>query len=103
MTKINNSSFRIKIYWYKKASYKVVYTYFGHYLEFECYKIESEDEEEIKKSRIEKEASISGRIKWDGCLDFEQKDHYCSIINAKQVFILFNNIYKFSDGLGYEV
>ena len=50
-------------------------------------------------SEVEENPSVTGYLKWDGCMEFEQDEHYCSLDHAQQTFLLMQHIYEKLGGL----
>jgi hypothetical protein len=89
------------IKYYPEAWFKVEYEVEEITVKFKAWKIQSLDEDNPKKSDIgNDEPNIEGYIKWDGCLNFKQDDHYCGMYHAKQTLLLMTEIYRFKSSLG---
>lgn len=79
---------------YPELWYKVDYKIIDTYIEFTAYEIHSLNEDKVSESEISIEPNIKGVLKWDGCINFNQDSHYCSIYQAEQTLGLFKEIYK---------
>ena len=87
--------------YYPDAWFKVEYEVDEIVVNFKAWRIRALDEEVPENSEIDSgEPDIEGRIKWDGCMNFKQDDHYCGMYHAKQTLILMTEIYKFKGSLG---
>lgn len=42
---------------------------------------------------------IRGLIKFDGCMEFKQEEHYCGLHHAEQTLMLMQYIYEFNGSL----
>lgn len=82
--------------WIDDAWFKVDFIINEYYIDFEAFRISGKTEN-IEDSDTEEQPSIKGSIKWDGCMNFKQHDHYCGVEFAEQVFILFRFIYDFGE------
>jgi len=71
--------------------YKIEYDIKESWMDFVCFKISGYQDK--NNFDIENE-SIRGFIKGDGCMEFDQSEHYCRIEHAEQTLELFKEIYK---------
>ena len=71
---------------YKELDYKVDYIGDDIKIDFEVYEINENDH-----------SIMRGYIKWDGCINFVQNSHYCSLENAKSIYLLFKEIYAYKN------
>ena len=86
--------------WSANSWFYVEYIIHEYHIEFKAYKIDSLDEEDIKESTFNAtEPTIEGVIKWDGCCDFKQIDHYCDIEHAKQFLLFMKELYDYQDNV----
>lgn len=89
------------IKYYPNSWFKVEYEVEDSTVHFKAWKIQSLDEKNIEKSVLSDTIpNLVGSLKWDGCMNFKQNDHYCGIYNAKQILTLMSEIYGFTRGLG---
>lgn len=70
--------------YYENSRYTVEYHIYGHYLEF----FATKDESSCDTPEIE------GTLKWDGCMNITQNEHYCGIYGAKEYLLLITSIYQ---------
>jgi len=80
----------------REAWFQTVYRIEGLYTYFEAYKVESFTNDGIPNLES-KTPYIKGFIKWDGCMEFEQKSHYCGLYHAKQTLMLMEEIHETND------
>ena len=86
---------------YPEAWFKVEYDVEDIVVNFKAWRIYALDEENLENSDVViKEPNIEGYIKWDGCMNFKQNDHYCGMYHAKQTLMVMTKIYKFKSSLG---
>lgn len=64
---------------------------------FRLFRIEGLDLNNLEDSDISSEPTITGRIKWDGCMNFTQHDHYCRVEQAKHTYEMMKIIYEMND------
>lgn len=83
--------------YYSEFWYKLEYQVDETRVLFKAWKITGLDEGDLINSDIEDEHTIDGYIKWDGCMEFHQKEHYCGIHHAKQTLGLIEEIYKIGE------
>jgi len=84
--------------YYPEAWFKVEYEVNETSIGFKAWRIKALCEECPRNSELEdSEPCIGGYIKWDGCMNFKQNDHYCGMYHAKQVLMLMSEIYQFKD------
>ncbi len=86
--------------YYPEAWYKVEYEVGEVVVNFKAWKIDALDEKYLENSEIEDNPSIIGCIKWDGCMNFKQDEHYCGMYHAKQTLMLMTEVYRFKSNLG---
>lgn len=74
--------------------------------EFQAYKIVGKNDITgiglPKSMETETFPTLSGRVKFDGCIDFvfqEKNHHYCGIHHAEQLYLLFQEIYRLQEKL----
>lgn len=92
---------RKEIKFYPEAWFKVEYEIQECSVDFKAWKIEGLDEDEPENSTIEEgDPNIKGNIKWDGCMNFTQDDHYCGLYHVEQTALLMTEVYKFKGSLG---
>jgi len=85
------------IEYYLEAWFKIEYEICDYFINFKAWRIFACDEENPDQSTLENDIpNIIGYIKWDGCMNFEQNDHYCGIYYAEQVLLLMQKIYEFN-------
>ena len=82
-----------EIKFYKDIWYKVEYEIRDVVLDFKAYKIIGFDDE------CETKPQLFGYLKWDGCMEFTQEEHYCGIYHAEQTYMLMKEIYEFGNKL----
>jgi hypothetical protein len=87
--------------YYPDAWFKVEYEIDDGWIDFNCWRIEALDLENIQDSTINATPNITGWVSRCGCMEFEQKDHYCGIHHAEQLYILMRHIFRFA-GETYE-
>lgn len=83
--------------YYEDAWYKVCYERLYHRINFRATKIIEMDEEKIEDSKLEPQHQIEGFIKSDGCMEFEQDEHYCGLQQAQQTYSLMQRIYDYAE------
>lgn len=86
--------------YYEDAWFKVEYDIQEVTVYFKAYKISGLDTDNLENSDTEEEPNIEGSIKWDGCMNFNQSDHYCGVEHAEQTLLVVKEIYKFKESLG---
>ena len=82
-----------KYVYYPDCFYKLEYKSDETVIHFRAFKIEALDEYVIGDSQVEAVASMTGWIKFDGCMEFSHLEHYCGIHSAEQTLELIREIY----------
>ena len=84
--------------YYTDHWFKVVYEIEESRVFFKAWRIIELNESNVESSKLERSTpNITGFIKQDGCMEFEQTDHYCGLHHVYQLGLLMEEIYKFKD------
>jgi len=85
-----------EIVYYADCWFKVEYSASDYNMDFIATRIEGMNEENMELSTFGQSESIKGNIKWDGCMNFVQDDHYCGLVFAEYCLQLMTHIYKYA-------